>query len=124
VMVDASPPDTTQLVWDVNARALRPPRPGAQPPTDYFILGPLPLAWFHRAAALPGKALHVAVGLWFMKGLCGSATFPFKRKVTDGFGVSRDATYDALTNLEGEGLISVCRHRGRSPVVTILAIAD
>ena len=59
-----------------------------------------------------------------MKGLCRSATFPFKRKVADGMGVSRDATYDALTNLEDEGLISVCRHRGRSPVVTVLDLAN
>jgi DNA-binding transcriptional regulator YhcF (GntR family) len=55
-----------------------------------------------------------------MKGLCCKETFPFKRKAAAEMGVSPDATYDALTNLEAAGLIQVDRHRGRSPVVTVL----
>jgi len=125
VMLDGVPPEAAPLIWDVNARAFGPPRPGATPPsTPRFIKGPLPLPWFFRAAALPGKALHIALGLWYMKGLCCSATFPFKRKTAGGFGVSPDATYDALTRLEAAGLIRVARHRGRSPVVTVLDLVD
>lgn len=119
-MMDGSPPETARLVWDTNTCAFGPPRPHAETPVPHFIKGPLPLPWFRRAAVLPGKALHVALGLWFMKGLCRSATFPFKRKVAAELGVSRDATYDALTNMEVAGLIRVSRHRGRSPVVTVL----
>ena len=73
-----------------------------------------------RAGQLPGRTLHVALGLWFKKGLCGSTTFTFKRKEATAFGASIDATYDALTNLEAAGLIRVDRHRGRSPTITIL----
>jgi hypothetical protein len=120
VMVEGSPPETMRQVWDVNARAFGPPRPGTETSAAHFIKGPLPLPWVHRAAALPGKALHVALGLIFVKGLCCKSTFPFKRKVAAEMGVSPDATYDALTNLEGAGLIRVSRHRGRSPVVTVL----
>jgi hypothetical protein len=121
-MVDGPPQQTTQLVWDVNAGALVPPRLGAEPPTRHFIKGPIPLAWLQRAAAIPGKALHVALGLWLVSGLCRSKVFPFKRSVAAGLSVSPDATYDALTNLERAGLISVVRHRGRSPVVAILDV--
>lgn len=121
-MVDGSPPQTTQLVWDVNAGAYGPPRPRAEVATPYFIKGPISLLWIQRAAAIPGKALHVALGLWFVRGLCCKPTFPFKQKVTTGLGVSRDATYDALTRMEAAGLIRVVRHRGRAPVVTILDV--
>ena len=120
VMLEGVPPATTQLVWDVNARVLTPPRPGAAPASPRFIKGPLPLSWLRRAAALPGKALHIALGLLYMSGLCRSATVTFKRKTAAEFGVSPDATYDALTNLEAAGLVRVDRHRGRSPTVTIL----
>ena len=71
-MVDGSPPDTAQLVWDVNTGAFGPPRSGPESPTRYFIKGPIPLVWLQRAAAIPGKALHVALGLWFVGGLCRS----------------------------------------------------
>ncbi len=120
-MVEESPPASVRLVWDANARAYRPAqeRGDAGPK---FVKGPIPYAWLERAGRLPGKALHVALGLWWMTGLCCSRTFPFKRKAAGAFGASKDATYDALRNLEKAGLISVVRHRGRSPVVTILAI--
>lgn len=124
VMVDGSPPETTRLVWDVNAGAFGPPRSGAERAMHQFIKGPLPLLWFQKASALPGKALHVALSLWWVKGLCRAATFPFKRKAAATLGISRDATYDALTKLEAAGLIRVDRHRGRSPVVTILEVSS
>ena len=123
-MLEGGPPEATQLVWDANTGAFGPPRPGAASAAPHFIKGPVPLRWLLRAAALPGKALHIATGLWYMKGLCRSATFPFKRKTAAEFGVSPDATYDALTNLEAAGLVRVDRHRGRSPVVTILELAE
>jgi hypothetical protein len=118
------PPQTTQLEWDVNADAFGPPKTDAERARHQFIMGPLPLLWFERASALPGKALHVALGLWRMKGLCRSKTFPFKRSAAAKLSVSPDATYDALTNLEGAGLIRVARHRGRSSVVTVLDVTS
>ena len=50
--------------------------------------------------------------------LVDTKPFPFERMAAMEIGVSRDATYDALINLEEAGLIRVSRHRGRSPVVT------
>ena len=89
-----------------------------------FVKGPLPYTWMQRAGQLPGKALHVALGLWFKKGVCGSITFTFKPKEATAFGASIDAVYDALERLEAAGLIRVERHRGRSPTVTILAASE
>jgi len=118
---DGSPGETRRLVWDANACALVPPRPGRdRPATRQFIKGPLPVPWFERAAGLAGKALHIGLALWWVSGLCRAATFSFKRSAATAFGVSPDATYDALSRLEQAGLIRVARHRGRSPVVTIL----
>ncbi len=37
-------------------------------------------------------------------------------------GVSRHAAYRGLTALEDEGLVSVDRHRGRKPRVTVIEI--
>ncbi len=118
---DESPDEATRLIWDANAGALRPLRPGQDAPaTRQFIKGPLPMPWFERAAKLPGKALHIALALWRVSGLCRSATFSFKRNAAKAFGVSPDATYDALARLEQAGLVRVTRHRGRSPLVTII----
>lgn len=112
--------ETTQLVWDAQTRKFVPPSPSPETAAGKFIKGPLPLDWFSRAAALPGKALNVALALWRMCGLCRSKTFAFKRSAFAVLNVSPDAMYDALTNLEGAGLIRVERHRGRSPTVTII----
>jgi len=53
-----------------------------------YIKDPIPLSWIQRAAAISGKALQVAGGLWFVKRLCCRATFPFKRKLTADLRVS------------------------------------
>lgn len=113
-------PGSIRLAWNKSSGTYGPPQQAEAPASARFVKGPLPLPWLHRAAALPGKAFNVAVSLWYVSGLCRSDTFPFKRNVAADFNVSADATYDALTNLEGAGLIRVARHRGRSPTVTIL----
>jgi hypothetical protein len=123
-MLDKCLPETARLVWDANAAAFGPPRSNSDTLVDRFIKGPIPLPWFLKAAALPGKAPIVALALWWVRGLCKAATFPLKRQATDEFCVSPDAAYDALKRLEQVGLIHVLRHSGRSPIVTILDISD
>jgi hypothetical protein len=115
-----SAPDAARLTWDRTTQSYSRASVARDASCDRFIRGPLPLSWIMRAAALPGKAFHVSMGLWYVSGLCRSTTFPFKRSVADDFGVSVDAVYDALKNLERAGLISVVRHKGRCPIVTIL----
>lgn len=122
--MDGSPPTTTQLVWGANAAGSRPPQPSSETRAPRFIKGPIPLPWFVKATALPGKAPIVALVLWWVHGLCKSATFALKRQATGEFCVSPDAAYDALKKLEEVGLIHVDRHCGRAPVVTILDLSD
>jgi hypothetical protein len=116
-----TPPDAGErFIWDRTTNTHRPA--GELPGTSFFVKGPLPCAWLERAGKLPGKSLHVALGLWWIRGMVGKPSFPFKRKAATAFGASKDAAYDALARLEGAGLITVQRARGKSPVVTMLDV--
>lgn len=87
-----------------------------------FLKGPIPLKWLQKAAPLKGKALAISMCLWFLKGVSRSDTVKVSYKLLNKFKVSRESAYRGLKSLEIEGLISVERHLGRSPVVTILDI--
>jgi hypothetical protein len=86
-----------------------------------FLKGPIPLDWLATAAAQPGKAFHVALGIWFWVGVKKSNRVAFSMlwlKTT--FGVDRWSGYRGLAALERAGLVSVIRYRGRKSVVTLL----
>ena len=85
-----------------------------------FLKGPIPLDWLIIAATQSGRALHVGIVLWFLKGVKRSRTVELTRSKLALLGISRHAGYRGLTKLEEAGLVSVDRHRGRSPIVTIL----
>jgi len=87
---------------------------------EKFLKGPIPWAWLSPAASLPGKALQVAVALWFQAGIKGEPTVNLSCKVLRDMGVKRNAGYRGLAELEGAGLVSAVRHQGRLPIVTIL----
>jgi hypothetical protein len=70
--------------------------------------------------SLPGKALHVGVQVWFQVGLTKSSEVSISMSTMDRMGVSRFAASRGLAALEKAGLVSVVRHPGRKPVVTIL----
>lgn len=84
-----------------------------------FLKGPIPLPWLSRAALLPGKALHVALALWFLSGLTKSRTVRLSKSTLEYFGVKRQASYRSLKALEGVGLIACSRSPGRCPIVTL-----
>ena len=88
--------------------------------TGRFLKGPVPLDWLQRAAQLPGKSLHVGIAIWFLVGLQKSSTVQLKPSITRQFGIDRHAGYRALKALEKAELITVSRHRGRSPMVTVI----
>ena len=81
----------------------------------------IPECWVDRAIVLPGKAFHVGVLLWRQSGLCRSLTIRFSMKAVRARRISRWQGYQALRTLEKVGLISVKRHVGRLPIVTIVA---
>ena len=104
----------------VTAQASSPPRRVQ----GSFLKGPVPMNWIARAAALPGKTLHLAMALWFRAGLVGSMTLTLSNSDLAALGVARDAKYEGLERLRAAGLIAVQQLPGRSPLVTILLLTE
>jgi hypothetical protein len=103
---------------DLPARASkRPPRHRAG---EKFLKGPIPMSWLTLAAGLPGKALQVAVELWYWAGIKKSREVALSARWLSKMGVDRFSAYRGLAALEKSGLVSVLRHRGRKPIVTLL----
>jgi hypothetical protein len=71
--------------------------------------------------SLPGKALHVAIQIWHEVRLTKSSEVSISMTGMTRMGVSRWAASRGLETLGKAGLVSVVRHPGRKPVVTILA---
>ena len=105
---------------EFKGRSLKPkphkrmPRVGWQ-----FLKGPIDLQWLQLAASLPGKSLHVGLVLWYLAGLKKQKTFKLSRTTLESFSINRHAAYRALKALEHAGLVSVERHPGRLPIVTL-----
>ena len=97
------------------------PRPGKR---EQYLGGPIPMGWLGRAAALPGKALHLAVALWFEAGRRPGkpAAVGLSERTYRRFGLTaRNTRARALRALAGAGLVRVEVRVGRPTVVTVLA---
>lgn len=93
-------------------------------PGEYFLKGPVPWAWITAASRLPGKALHAGTAIWFLAGMKNQRTVTLSGKRLIDMGIERNAGYRALNALEKAGLVSVSRHPGRRPVVTIKDVPE
>src|SRR5947208_12045589 len=80
-----------------------------------FLKGPIPLAWLRTAMTLPGKALHVALILWYFTGFNKQAR-PIVLSPTklSTFGLKRETARRGLMDLEAAGLVTVERCGKRS----------
>lgn len=90
---------------------------------EYFLRGPIPLDWLATASLASGRGsgLKVSLVIWYLSGLSQQAkTVKLKSSVLRAFGVDRHSVYRGLIRLESAGLVSVERHPGRLPLVTIL----
>jgi|GEM_PF-716843 len=94
-------------------------KPPRHKPGEKFLKGPIPWIWLVTAAHQPGKALHVAIVLWFLAGVKRTRTVALSGTVLRALGVNRHSSYRGLAALEQAGLVSVERHPGRNPVVTL-----
>ena len=98
--------------------------PSKRPPRhktgERFLKGPIPWSWLTAAARLPGKALHVAIMLWFKAGIAKRRTVSVSHSVLKQLGVGRNAARRGLAALESAELVTVDRKPGRSPTVTLL----
>ena len=89
-----------------------------------FLKGPIPLNWLSMASSLPGKALAVALAIWFEAGRRRSLDVTLTTAILARFGVGRKAKYQALQKLERAQLISVVRVPHKNPLVRILDLHD
>lgn len=90
-----------------------------------FLKGPIPRGWLVRAMRLRGKALHVALEIWFRVGIKKRSDVVLSLERVARVGCFDRATASrALGMLERAGLVSVRRHAGRAPRVTVLAVDD
>lgn len=88
---------------------------------ELFISAPLPLSWLGAAGKLPGRALHVAIVVWWLAGMKKNRTVKWRPAAArDIFGLDYMAAHRGLQALEAAGLVRVERRRGRSPTITIL----
>jgi hypothetical protein len=94
------------------------------PNTAPFIKGPIPVAWLSQAAALPGKALHLALAIHWLSGMNKGAPVKVSKKALAHFCISTDAYRDGLKRLEGAGLIALTRLLGQSPIVRVVQPAQ
>ena len=85
-----------------------------------FIKGPIPLEWISTAENLPGKAINVALALYWMGGMNPQKRFKITRRALGLFNVSDDAYRDALLRMEAAKLIRVSRSPGQRALVEIV----
>jgi hypothetical protein len=85
-----------------------------------FIKGPVPLDWLSKAAQLPGKAVQVALALFWLFGMSPTVQFKMTRRAMELFCLSTDAYLDGLNRLEKIGLIKVLRRPGQRALVEIV----
>ena len=98
--------------------------PSKRPPRhktgERFLKGPIPWSWLTAAARLPGKALHVAIVLWFKAGMANRRTVSVSLSGMKQLGVARNTARRGLAALERGELVDVERKPGCSPTVTLL----
>ena len=74
---------------------------------------------------LPGKALHVAIALYFIGGIKRQRTVTLSGTILDDLGIKRHAAYRGLSKLKDAGLILVEeKPKGHRPSITILEIGQ
>jgi hypothetical protein len=93
-------------------------------PGDHFLKGPIAWNWLCMAAHQSGKALQVAIALWFLVGVKKSGQVILSGATLRKLGVGRHSGYRGLRRLELANLVAVQRHPGRNPIVTILAVEE
>ena len=90
---------------------------------ELFLKGPIPLVWLSAAAALPGKALNVALAVRWVSDMSKGGDVHVTKVTLRHFGLSEDAYRDGLKRLEGVGLVTVIRKVGQRARVRVLSLS-
>lgn len=110
----ATPPQDLLAELVANAPSPKSPHPGL------FLKGPIPWVWLGKAMALPGKALHVGVVIWFQVGLQKTDNVKLSFSLLGHAGISRWSASRGLLSLKDAGLVEVDRAVGRKPRVRVV----
>ena len=87
-----------------------------------FVKGPIHVSLIRKWASLPGKApLVVGLVILFCRGL-GRRDIKITPALLQRFGISRQAGYRGLAQLESAGLVEVERYVGKSPRVRLKSL--
>jgi DNA-binding MarR family transcriptional regulator len=84
------------------------------------LKGPIPWDWLCKAASETGRALHVAIALWFLAGVKKTGRVKLSGAILRSLGVTRHSAARGLKKLEAANLVKVERFPGRNPIVTLL----
>ena len=91
---------------------------------EFFLKGPIPLNWLQVAAHQPGKAIVVALELWFRAGVEKNRTVQISlTNLRVAPRLNRSSASRGLRALEEAGLVTVVRKSGRRPTATLLDAA-
>ncbi len=91
--------------------------------SEQYISGPIPVPWIVAAGTLPGRAVQVALALWYRHRLDRGGPTVLSRTLLKQFAIGRTTAWRGLRALETAGLVEVDRQRGRAPRVVILPYA-
>jgi hypothetical protein len=93
-----------------------------QPDGGKFVRGPIPLDWLRAANTCGRRSISVAVLLWYGAAWQKSNPFKLSRDTLAELAVSPRTARRVLERMKSIGIVEVEFHRGRSPLVTILAL--
>jgi len=87
---------------------------------EYFLKGPIKMAWLYKAMGVKGCAFQVAIELWFLSGLKKTYILKFSTNQLQKANLSRFSVLRGINNLEKAGLISTKRFKGKKMIIEIL----
>jgi hypothetical protein len=109
-----------QFIERLSEASLERRRKACEKRRRFFLAGPIPVHWLAAAGQLRGKALAVGLALWFQSGLRhGQSKVSLGSAALSHFKINYQAARRGLAALESTGLVTVERHPGRRPIVTI-----
>jgi len=101
------------------------PAPQPSKPSLRSLIRPRPyrtvnIDWLARCATLPGRTANAGLAIWALVLTSNTTNIAITQATFKRFGVSREASYEALTRLQAARLLHVDRQRGRAARVTLL----
>ena len=119
---DLPDPDQFRMRPEDRPRSKPSKKPPRHRPGEWFFKGPIPGEWLRIAMAQSIAATRVGIVIWYLAGCLKSRYVKVTWAALKKFGLSPDVGRRGVVSLERAGLVTVERHEGRCPVVTIMDV--